>query len=1014
MVEMYTPSDDGPADRMLRALPATADRTLNVPTRINGSCAGSVGLPPPMVGRATGHAADDPPAAGPASTNRLATNHRATGPTGTVRAADHPATGRAATNHAAPAAGATDHAPTDPLATGRAATRNADLDFVTKDLTAAGCYKTDIGTAERGAAGLATSNHAGTDAGSAGHAATGRAKSDVADTEVRATSQAAMPRAAALKPATRTSLLGHLAVVSLVLLLTAVAAIGAAAQAAAPKLSLAAAAAATELPTPPWGPYSSLHAGPCYLQSRKLSPLIAFPIIVGQERDEVLPIGTRTVDGKPRRLPERVTLLRRAGGLSPADASGDAKGAAALGRIVDADSYGYLTTAHIGFPGAPLAQDVAHRRDATGAALPDTPWPAASATVSWSAAFADNGAEGLVIKVTVTNPGATAQRFFVDLCGGLDRPDPLFAAEDLTVETDPEARGVTFRHKKLDTTFAIAGTQGDFTTRSYAVSATIFSPAANACPRDPAGAPLPPESPAPAWALTRLSGITVAPGESQMVLFAVGLGKDADGALLSARTLLTAAGEHKGGEDLFALAAKAHGQVRFKSGSVAMDRLVAQSLVNIPIHDSRRVGVASRERSPFYQPGIGGWMALGWEEPRPDWSAAQLNAWLLSQTDAHKTISRTVTVPPTDIFVLWDLFQHTHDTGMLGKLYPYAVWRFREFLESGRERDGDWVFTWPRAKPGSAANAAASREGPAYYAPDYSAYVLLSARVLLACSKALDRPGEEQQPFIMAIDNAWAAMTKDLWDPKRGQFVPRPAAPSATTAAAQPDAPGDDRIESLLPFIAGKEALTIEQDADLRRQLADESTFLSPFGLRGRSAKSVDYRPTGADSGVGFGVQWLIWKSLLDRGDAAHAADLAGRVLTAYERAAEASGGCPEWLNGDTGAPLGRLDFAGDSCALVALHEAYHRTGAVSCGWDVNLLEGQYDTAADSLRVTFRSLVDEPKGVLLCKMATPGAKYRATGGVTADLTTDAYGVIALPLPRDKTTQQVKIVPASVN
>src|SRR5579862_9224303 len=90
-----------------------------------------------------------------------------------------------------------------------------------------------------------------------------------------------------------------------------------------PRISLATATGATELPVGPWGSYSARHAGPCYLASRRLAPLFAFPIVVGQQRDEVLSIGTRAPDGRTRLLPERVTLLRRAVGLSPSEGARD-------------------------------------------------------------------------------------------------------------------------------------------------------------------------------------------------------------------------------------------------------------------------------------------------------------------------------------------------------------------------------------------------------------------------------------------------------------------------------------------------------------------------------------------------------------------------------------------------------------------------------------------------------------------------------------------------------------------
>ncbi len=622
-----------------------------------------------------------------------------------------------------------------------------------------------------------------------------------------------------------------------------------AAQPATPRLNLSTAAGATELPVGPWGSYSARHAGPCYLASRRLAPLFAFPIVVSQERDELLPIGSRATDGKVRLRPERVTILRRAAGLSPAGAAGDAAGRPPTARIVDADSYGYLTSARITFPEAALTQDVSKRRDAAGNPLAPAKWPASTAMVAWSAAFADNGAEGLVVRIALSNPGAAAQRFCVDLSGGLDRPDPLFAVSDFSIEADPEGRGLPFKHKKLETWLAITAQQGDYSTHFYGASEEVFAANASICPRDTSGAALlaPAAAAGPrAWALTRLSRITVEAGETRTIALSIGLGRDSEGALVSARTLLAAAEERKDGPprvSLFAAAEKAHEAARYNSGSAALDGLMAQSLTNIPFHDLRRVGVVSRESTPYYQPGVGGWMALGWGVARPDWSAAQLNAWFLTQSPPQKVIRRAIAVPPTDIFVLWDLVQRTHNKDLAEKFYPYAVWRFREFLESGREREDDWLFTWPSQRPIGATqpglSAAATRTPE--YSPEYSAYVLLAARSLLACARTLEKSAEEQATFQHAIDNAYSAMSKELWDPARGRFLFKPV-PSAevATVADRPERSDGDRLESILPFVAGQEVLTPDQDAALRTHLGDTATYLSPFGLRSESANLME------------------------------------------------------------------------------------------------------------------------------------------------------------------------------
>src|SRR5207244_2939129 len=115
----------------------------------------------------------------------------------------------------------------------------------------------------------------------------------------------------------------------------------------------------------------------------------------------------------------------------------------------------------------------------------------------------------------------------------------------------------------------------------------------------------------------------------------------------------------------------------------------------------------------------------------------------------------TLSVPPIDVFVLWELFQSTHDRDMLERFYPFARHRFNEFIEAGRLQENGWLFAWPdqnrygirltgaenrkEAKPEGGRDTT-SRQ---FYSPDYSAYVICAARLLRACAQALNRPQEE-------------------------------------------------------------------------------------------------------------------------------------------------------------------------------------------------------------------------------------------------------------------------------
>jgi hypothetical protein len=162
---------------------------------------------------------------------------------------------------------------------------------------------------------------------------------------------------------------------------------------------------------------------------------------------------------------------------------------------------------------------------------------------------------------------------------------------------------------------------------------------------------------------------------------------------------------------------------------------------------------------------------------------------------------------------------------------------------------------------------------------------------------------------------------------------------------------------------------------------------------------------------VRFGTNWLLWKALLDLGETTTARRLADALLDGYRRATKA-GGCPEWLDGDTGAPGGALDVSGDACGLIPLYAAYHLAGTVTTGWNVVVLDQRYDHAADTLHIAFRNLEPQHGSVLVCALNRPNGVYRLSGALQGTQTADADGVLTLTAPQDPTTQSLDIVPNS--
>jgi len=820
---------------------------------------------------------------------------------------------------------------------------------------------------------------------------------------------------------------------------------------------LSEAAKATELPFGPWGPFALTHVGPNCLVSRLPQKLFSFPIVVGQQRDEVILRTEKTPEGRARLRPERVVLERRAMGLSPVQALGDDRPPPAeaaedrRAEIREADPGGLLWSARLRFAPAAVSEDLAPRYDESGKPVPPPDWSAGEATVAYFPAYADPAASGLLARVTLTNRSDAPQTWFVDLLGGIEAIGPDFSLQDLTVSPQADG-GVTLQHKADAPVFALAAAGQPVTPRSYHVSDTYFLPAGDVTERDEAGAVLPPglpdsaaappvqaqpkrgrkrpeatssmeASPKPGtpetggWGLVRLDGIAVAPGQTVTLFLCVGAGKDEAAAQDSARTLLPLAGDVPAGdtprEGAYSKALAQSAAARFLSGNAALDRLAAQSLANAPLFDYRRVGVPTRQNRPgrpggLYTPAEGGYMALGWAFFRPDFAAAQLNATFLTLGKPDAPISNPTATIPTNLLALWELYQRTHDREMLSVFYPFARRRYEELLAAGRQKGQEGLYAWPAGQDALhyilAPAAAPAATGTLRFAPDYAAYVIRAAHLLERMAEDLHQPPSEIVGYLQDREAATKALNADLRDPVRGLYGDRPVSGGPAEASGA--------LAGLLPLIAGADAIPADRRAALLKALTDPNAFWSPAGVRSVSKAATGYRSNTAEQGaVHLGPNWLLWKALLDLGEIETARKLAAEAVNGYAAAQAASETCPEWLDGDTGAAGGAPDYAGDACAALPLTAAYHLPGTVSTGWDTDVLDNRYDKTSDTLHVVFRAQNAQTPGALLCVLGHPNGRYALSGALEGTVTADANGVLALAAPHDTTTQSLDIAPA---
>lgn len=747
--------------------------------------------------------------------------------------------------------------------------------------------------------------------------------------------------------------------------------------------------------------------------------MFTFPIVIGQRRVE------QVIRKKGQALERTYQVYeRRSVGLSPLNADGDDTPVADIDRArnrratpVAASAKGVYWEARIPF----LPANAPNRIKAQ-----EPFWGEGEANIVVFPANAEPSADGLIVVVTLANRSQTRQTWFADFLGGIEVAPNGLAPEFLKIEKDAETGSPLLRHEKSPLTFALTARSSPFAQSGYTVKNSFLSDSSLRSLREADGRIQPPalyeataKSEAPHWGLLRVDDVSLAPGEKRTITLCIGIGKDGEQAKDSATTLLGALddilpdGKPREGGGLLSQARKAYErEAAARGGGVAFEGLVAQSLTNVVQTELRRVGVPSREsgdgaEGATYHPAAGGLIALGWSLMRPEHSAAQINAHLLSQLDPNRPLSKPVAVAPANIIALWELYQVSRDKGLLERAYPAAKHRYQELLAAARSTANPGLFAWSSASQraqGLMTRPLLTRSAYKSFAPEISAYVIRSAKTLLKITEALELPDEERKGYQAEIDAATLSLNTQLWDALRGAYAPK--------ANGQPPALEEaDSIATLLPLIIGADALPEANRKSVLQILTSPELFWSPYGLRSLSKASFAYRPAVAGAGgVHYGVNWLIWKALLDIGEAETAGRLAQNLLSGYEAAHAICGGYPEWLNGETGAPQGARDYSGDSCVLGLLNAAYRTPGTFSAGFDVQLISPYYDKQQDRARCGFRASSASGAGVIIGVMGKPKANYHLQGTLSGSVTSDADGRVVVRVPKDSTVQSLEIVP----
>jgi len=279
------------------------------------------------------------------------------------------------------------------------------------------------------------------------------------------------------------------------------------------------------------------------------------------------------------------------------------------------------------------------------------------------------------------------------------------------------------------------------------------------------------------------------------------------------------------------------------------------------------------------------------------------------QPDGHLPCAEWVMAsecPPVFAWSAWRVYQAGAGIGFLEEVYPglqrlYDYW----WRELAVEPDG--LFT------GGFLGMDNLPRAPGRAQADASAWMAFLARSMAQIADELGLP--EGAAYRTDVDRIAAAVNANLWSEAAGFYLDQGERPGQVIRTPS--------YSGLIPLIAG--IVPAERQARLLAALGDESQFLSPYGIRSVSARSVIYEP-GYASAPGVNSNWRgpVWMPInyllvetLDELDPELAATLRQRLVATVEADWQATGRLHEYFDAETGEGLGADGQAGWT-ALVA------------------------------------------------------------------------------------------------
>lgn len=202
-------------------------------------------------------------------------------------------------------------------------------------------------------------------------------------------------------------------------------------------------------------------------------------------------------------------------------------------------------------------------------------------------------------------------------------------------------------------------------------------------------------------------------------------------------------------------------------------------------------------------------------------------------------------------------------------------------------------------------------------------------------------------------------------------------------------------VEGIVPLIAG--IGTPAQTERMLGHLRSEKELWSNVGVSTVDMSASYYYDNGYWNGsVWFPYQYLLWKSMLDLGEAETAFVIAQRALSAWKKETEFSYHTFEMIQIKSERGGWYHQFGGLSAPVCSFFAAYYRKGTVTAGFDTWISEREIEPGEDGARIVYRRSRDET-GVLLAALHA-GENYEVLlNGEEVSYEEHVGGTLEIPL-----------------